>query len=171
MKVRWGWWVKKWRSQGHPAWSGTAMVRKRSSYLNGHIFCAHLIVCSLHSSMYDFWWQCAQLWFLSSSLISHYTFSQALIWASSLTFTAKPYFQRQREWTQPCRQRGNCGLTVAFFCRWPPQWVSSQLWSLTCSGCSFWCYFCFVDIKDELINWLLIQCHKAGIGSKPKIGV
>lgn len=117
------------------------------------------------------------VWFseaVGSTLIFVFLFHQplALFWASSLTFTAKFVPQGWREWSQPHRQRGSW-VYSGIFCKLTssvsklPTVILSLLGLLYCSPVCLWVW---LEIREEVINWSLIQFHKEGMGSGLGIG-
>lgn len=111
MNVEWGWWVRNREVKAiQLGQAKLQLVHMAPSEWTHPIWrCIH------YTHMYDFWWLNPNFCLPPSS--THLPFSRPLIWASILTFTTKPYFQRQREWTEPSRQRENSGFTPTFFYR------------------------------------------------------
>lgn len=99
-------------------------------------------VYALHSFMWFLVAVCSTLIFIFL-LYQPLPLSPGILFRALLHFfTAKPYFQGQREGTQPCGQKGEVGLLWHSLMGRPLLWACTHSWSSACSlVCSVVCLF------------------------------
>lgn len=156
MNVAWNWWEME--KSGRAGFSAIAPFWMDTPHPRAH-FMRHLLYLSV-------WFSEA----VGSTLIFVFLFHQllALLEASILTFIAKFVPQGWREWSQPCRQRGSWVYSGAFckltsFVSKLPTVILSLLELLCCSPVCLWGW---MEIREELINWSLIQFHQQGMRAR-----